>query len=297
MKTLNRRSLTITCSLAQTGPPRPRTPGFTLIELLVVISVILILAALILPATMRAQLSAMRANCVSNLRQFGTALNVYHQAYGRYPHQRQTSGNYPGSLQGGPLLDSLADQGPWPVPSSAVGWEFDAVVEAMDIPVPRDATVPLPEAARILRCPVASSYGGPLRETYWPNGTGYCGYYGNARDDCYNYALGYWYVGGAHYFRRADPPMSPTSLDTDPGWALAADIIYWRDGYWIANHEKDEGPRGANVLFADGQVKWYEWNAPPEPVQAGPGFNFRYNNDWGGSGQYRNYWRRSRAEP
>ncbi len=275
-----------------------RPPGFTLIELLVVISVILILAALILPITSRAIALAARANCVSNLRQFGTALNVYHQTYFRYPHQRQTSGNYAGSLQGGPLLDSIAPLGPMPVPSSAVGWEFDAVVaQGMGIRVTKDATVPLPEAARVLRCPVAETYGGPLRETYWPNGSGFCGYYGNARDDAYNYALGYWYVGGTHYFRRADPPNSPISLDTEPGWALASDIIYWYDGTWIVNHPRRGGPEGANVLFADGMVKWYDWNGPPEPVEAGPGFHFRYNNDWGGSGQYRNYWRRTRTGP
>ncbi|NQT54267.1 type II secretion system protein [bacterium] len=278
---------------------RPHTHrGFTLIELLVVISVILILASLLMPVADRASRLAGRTNCANNLRQFGTALNVYYHNFRRYPHQRQTSTNYPGSLQGGPLLDSIAHLGPYPVPSSAVGWEFDAVVgQGMGIRVSRDATVPLPEAARVLRCPMAQGYEGPLRETYWPNGTGFSGYYGNARNDCYNYALGYWYVGGTHYFSRADPPNSPISLDTNPTWTLAADILYWRDGTWINNHNKGAGPEGANVLYADGMVKWYEWNAPPVAVEAGGDFNFRYNNDWGGSGQYRNYWRRSRTEP
>ena len=273
--------------------------GFTLIELLVVIAVVLVLAALIMPVTARAMRLATRTECMSNLRQFGTALNVYHTNFGRYPHQRHTSGNLPGSLQGGPLLDNLVPYKPLPVPSSMVGWEADALVGlGLGVTVARDATVPIAEAAQVMRCPANSSYGAPLRETYWPNGSGSCGYYGNARDDCYDYALGYWYVGGTHYWRRADPPNSPCKLRDPHDWALVCDVIYWHDGYWINNHStKGGGPEGGNVLFADGNVEWYRWNAAQEPVEYFEGFNFRYNNDWGGSGQFSNYWRRSRGEP
>ena len=57
-------------------PHNPRPRGFTLVELLVVIAVIMLLAALVLPATFRARRLALRAECTSNLRQFGLALNV-----------------------------------------------------------------------------------------------------------------------------------------------------------------------------------------------------------------------------
>jgi len=64
---------------------QPRGPGFTLVELLVVIAVILVLAALLLPALQRARARGQTAACINNLRQLGLAAASYSCDAGRFP--------------------------------------------------------------------------------------------------------------------------------------------------------------------------------------------------------------------
>lgn len=51
--------------------------GFTLVELLAVISIVVILAALLMPALGAARQAAQTASCSSNLHQIGVAFELY----------------------------------------------------------------------------------------------------------------------------------------------------------------------------------------------------------------------------
>jgi type II secretion system protein G len=68
--------------------------GFTLIELMIVIAIIAILAAILVPNFLRARAQGQYTACQSNLKNIGTALEMYSvDNGGRYPNATQVTTN------------------------------------------------------------------------------------------------------------------------------------------------------------------------------------------------------------
>src|ERR1051326_8141397 len=110
-----------------------RKPGnmraFTLIELLVVIGIISILAAILFPVFARAREAARKVMCISNLRQIGTAIQMYVQDYDEMMPTSGSSGgkgDITGTLE--PFTSQEWGKGIWHCPSHyrfierAPGW-------------------------------------------------------------------------------------------------------------------------------------------------------------------------------
>jgi len=142
-----------------------RRAGFTLIELLVVIAIIAILAAMLFPVFARARESARKIQCLSNVKNIATAVQMYLTDYDRMPPSEhrpeivdfyESMGGCPANIQGAKNNPYLK----WPV-------MLDEYVKNRDVwrcPSARTA-----EDARVLN-PLGGDWWARTRELYDANG-------------------------------------------------------------------------------------------------------------------------------
>lgn len=160
--------------------------GFTLIELLVVIAIMGVLLALLLPAVQQARAAARRAQCASQLRQLGIALQQYVE------------------IHNGQFMPANVDN--WLVPQLPASHWFGAILD--DNPPPQrqiDVTqgylMPfLEESAKTFRCPDFQYPRFTLRFQGASSGYGY----------------NYLFLG---------PGIFPDYLGSDP-WVLTKPVTY-----------------------------------------------------------------------
>lgn len=229
---------------------RIKRSGFTLIEILVVIGIIALLAAILFPVLSRARESARAKSCMSNMQQLGLAFQQYTADYGRrYPgagqYQKWGNGGHWVSGTDGTALANIGDYKPIINASSPTGYNTANVENG--------ALYRYVRSNGIYICP-SNEDGSKKLSTYSMN----CA------------------IAGMNDVRLRTPSEIVLLVDEDK----ANDGFFYVPGTSPSATSTDSLTQihngGGNILFTDGHVKFYPYNAYPLTIAANSPTNPAY---------------------
>ncbi|NOY79560.1 MAG: prepilin-type N-terminal cleavage/methylation domain-containing protein [Kiritimatiellaeota bacterium] len=208
----------------------PSVKRFTLIELLVVIAIIAILAGLLLPALASARKKALRTSCMSRLKQIGIGFLQYEN-------------------DNDDLMPVQDDRN---VGTGGVYWYIQGIASYLSYTPGSSQRVDF----KLYRCPVDSS------SDYNRDASGNL--------DIREISFGYNYKGLGDGNPSSTPPAyrayAITDVDSPQKTVMVADSGHvGEDGFpaFVIRYDQTQGyvrgrhKKGANILWADGHVKWF----------------------------------------
>ncbi|MEO6908979.1 MAG: prepilin-type N-terminal cleavage/methylation domain-containing protein [Abditibacteriaceae bacterium] len=218
---------------------RIKRSGFTLIEILVVIGIIALLAAILFPVLSRARESARAKACMSNLQQLGLAFQQYTQDYGR---------RYPGAGQ----------YQKWDLGGHWVSGPHNQPIASLSPPYG-----PFPTTAGSTTYYTANVEGGALYSYVRSDGVYVCPSNVDGSKKLLTYSMN-CAIAGMNDVRLRTPSEIVLLVDEDK----ANDGFFYVPGtnpvpFTSTDSLTKVHNDGGNILFCDGHVKFYPYNAYP----------------------------------